>query len=62
MIKHWCMFDEKLGNILNWIVREKQYWMLTIDASRQYFEINDDMVQHENDECLIEKQFATILD
>ena len=62
MKNHWYMFDEKLDYILNRIVREKQYWILTIDASRQYFESNHDMVQHENDVSSIEKQFSTVPD
>ena len=43
------MFDEKFDIILNWTVQKKQYWIVTIVVSRQYFEINNDMVQHKND-------------
>ena len=62
MEKHKYIFNEELNTIQNRSVREKQYWILTIEASRKYVKSNSSMAQHENDQCSIEKQFATVPD
>ena len=60
--KHAYMFDERLEAVLNRTVSEKKYWLLTIDASRKCFEMNNQLEPHENDACSIEKRFATVPD
>ena len=62
MEKHKYMFDEDLNSILNRSVREKQYWILTIEASRKYIKSNINMTHHTNDQQSIEKQFAIVPD
>ena len=62
MEKHKYMFDEDLNTIQNRSVREKQYWILTIEASRKYIKSKNNMIQHANDQQSIEKQFATVPD
>ena len=54
------MFDEDLKSILIQTVKEKQYWLLTIVASRKYFETRDENVTHNNGACAIERRFATV--
>jgi len=56
------MFEESLASVLAQSVSEKQYWLLTILASRQCFSLQNSTFFHENDSCSIEKQFATVPD
>ena len=51
MNEHQYMFDEDLKSILARTVKEKQYWLLTIAASRKYFEAHEENVIHNNDVC-----------
>ena len=62
MEEHKYIFNEELNIIQNRSVREKQYCILTIEASRKYVKSNSSMAQYENDQCSIEIQFAIVPD
>ena len=60
--KHRYMFNDQLRDILHMSVKEKQYWVLTVDASRKCYEMNENVILHENDACAIEKRLAIVPD
>ena len=62
MGRHKYMFDDSLEVILSRSVKEKQYWLLTIDASRQCFHSHHTVIPHANDTRAIDKKFATVPD
>ena len=60
--QHKYMFDENIEDILNRTVAEKKYWLLTVQASRDCYKIQQSEAYHECDACSIERNFATVPD
>ena len=60
--QHKYMFDENIEDILNRTVAEKKYWLLTVQASRDCYKIQQSEAYHECDACSIERIFATVPD